>query len=168
MSKLTEFYDESGVDSEGRKLSDIWAEGDDFLEFAHNWVQWLFPLAEPSNFNPDAPIPTEEDIQIFRANPLIQTNLLVSFARYLRFFGLEYVDGEVRATPEFELIVFQIANHNWFRITRVLKSLRLLGLEKEAVAFYKFLHWLHTTCGMVSDNSFSFWKEAVNGLVEMQ
>lgn len=167
MSKLTEFYDESGVDCDGRTLSQIWAEDDGYLEFCHNWVQWLFPLPEPSNFNPDAPLLTEEDIQVFRANPLIQTNLLVSFARYLRFFGLEYLNDVVVQTPEFDSMLFQVANHNWFRISRVLQSLRLLGLEKEAVAFYKFLKGIHEEFGWVSDNSFSYWKEAVNGLVEM-
>jgi hypothetical protein len=60
-----------------------------------------------------------------------------------------------------------MANHNWFRISRILKSLRILGCEKEAVAFYKYLKKIHEENGWVSDNSFSYWKEAVNGLVEM-
>ncbi len=167
MSTLTEFYNETGVDCDGRTLSEIWAKDDDYWEFSHNYVQWLFPLQEASNFNPDAPLLTDEDIAIFKANPLIQTNLLVSFARYLRFFGLEYKDGEVQKMEDFQALLFMHPNHNWFRITRALKSLRLLGLETETVAFYNFLKKLHEETGWVNEHSFSFWKEAVNGLVEV-
>jgi len=168
MSKITEFYDETGVDCDGRKLSDIWLEDDEYFEYCHNYIQWLFPLPEVSNFNPDAPLLTEDDIKICKVNPIIQINLHYSFLRYMRFFGLGYVAGEVVQTEAFEPILFKIANHNWFRITRVLRSCRLLGLEKEAVAFYKFLKKIHEENGWVSDNSFSYWKEAVDGLVEVQ
>jgi hypothetical protein len=161
MSKLTEFYDESGVDCDGRKIADIWKEDDEYFEYCHNYVQWLFPIPEPSNFNPDAPLLTEDDIKIFKANPTIQLNLRASFHRYLAFFGLVAMNGEVIATEAFEPILFKFANHNWFRITRVLKSLRLLGCEKEATAFYSYLKKIHEEKGWVSDNSFSYWKEAM-------
>jgi len=165
MSQLTEFYDETGVDCDGRKLTEIWAKGDEWFEFCHNYIQWLFPLKEPSNFNPDAPLLTDEDIAIFKANPTIQANLFVSFTRYLRFFGLFYnKDNEIVRTEDFDQILFMFPNHNWFRITRCLTSLRLLGLEKEAVKFYKFLKQLHEEEGWVTANSFAYWTEAVNGL----
>lgn len=167
MSKLTEFYDLSGVDCDGRKLTDIWMEDDGYFEYCHNYIQWLFPLPEPSNFNPDAPLLSEDDIKIFKANPTIQNNLITSFQTYLNFLGLSYDGEEVVRTDGFMALLFRQPNHNWFRITRILKSLRLLGCEKEAVAFYKFLNQLHNEYGWVSDNSFSYWKEAVDGLVEV-
>lgn len=161
MSQITNFYSNFGPDIEGRHLLDILQWNNEEMEYSHSWVQWLFPLPEPSNFNPDAPLLTEDDIKIFKANPTIQTNLHHSFIRYFRFFGLEYVQGEVLQTEAFEPILFKFANHNWFRITRVLRSCRLLGLENEAVAFYKFLKKIHEENGWVSDNSFSYWTEAV-------
>lgn len=166
MSKLTEFYGGTGEDCEGRKIDRIWIENDAYFEYCHDYVQWLFPLSEPSNFNPDAPLLTEDDVAIFKANPTIQTNLVSSFRRFLAFLGL-YYEHEVLECIDFEPIQFKIENHNWFRITRVLKSLRLLGREKEVIAFYKYLKKIHEENGWVSDNSFSYWKEAVDGLVEM-
>jgi hypothetical protein len=167
MSKLTEFYDGSGEDDEGRKISRIWIEGDDYFEYCHDYIQWLFPLQEPSNFHPEAPLLTEDDIKVFKANPLIQANLISSFRRFLNFLGLDYKEGQVVETENFEPIQFRIDNHNWFRISRILKSLRLLGCEEQAIAFYKYLKKIHEENGWVSENSFSYWKEAVNGLVEM-
>ena len=167
MSQLTDFYAALSTDSDGRSIDTIWAEDDDYWEFEHSYIQWMFPLIEPSNFNPDAPLLTDEDIVIFKANPTIQSNLLTSFCRFLTFLGLTYQQDKVIATELFEPILFTMANHNWFRITRVLKSLRLLGFEKEAVAFFKFLKGIHEEYGWISDNSFSYWKEAVSGLVEM-
>lgn len=167
MSKLTEFYDGTSPDCDGRKITEIWIEDDDYFEFCHNYVQWLFPLPEPSNFNPDAPLLTEDDVKIFKANPIIQRNLVISFQRFLNFLGLNWTGEAVELLPTFEPIQFKIANHNWFRISRVLNSCRLLGLEKEVVALYNCLKKLHEENGWVSENSFSYWKEAVNGLVEM-
>ncbi len=160
MSKLTEFYAETGVDDEGRKISEIWMQNDAYFEFCHDYIQWLFPLREPSNFNPDAPLLTDEDIKIFKANPGIRHNLRNSFIRFLEFLGIQNYNT-------YNKLMFEFPNHNWLRITRVLKSLRLLGLESEAAAFYEFLKKVHEVDGLVTDNSFSYWKEAVDGLVEV-
>ena len=166
MINIVDFYLEETVDSDGRKITEIWAENDDYFEFCHNYIQWLFPLEEPSNFNPDAPLLTKENIQIFKANPKLRNNLLTSFVRFLKFLGLEYSSVEIFEREDFNPLLFKFSNHNWFRITRVLKSLKLLGLEKEAHELFNYLKKIHDK-GCVSENSFSYWKEAVYGLVEM-
>jgi len=165
MSALTEFYDGFGTCS-SHTINEIWAKNDDFWEYSHDYIQWLFPLPEPSNFNPDAPLLTEDDIKIFKANPTIRCNFLTSFIRFINFLGLDYQSDQVITTEKFEPILFKFPNHNWFRITRVLNSCRLLGFENEAVALFNFLKKMHEEYGWVSNNSFSYWKEAVNGLVD--
>ncbi len=152
MSCLTDFYD-GGQDCEGRTLWYILAQNDSYLEFGHDWVQWLFPLPEPSNFNPDAPILTEDDIKLFYANPKLQENLRQSFNRFITFLGMD--------NGSYNKVIFSFPNHNWFRITRVLRSLSLLGLKDEAQAFFMSLKHIHEKEGQVSDNSFSYWEEAV-------
>ncbi|MGO8809488.1 MAG: opioid growth factor receptor-related protein [Candidatus Sulfotelmatobacter sp.] len=55
----------------------------------HDYVQWLFPLPEPSGFNLAAPVLNRESIQAFRARPDLQEKLRVSFLRMMNFYGLE-------------------------------------------------------------------------------
>ena len=59
---LIEFYRGIAPDSEGRTLADLWAFSDDEMEEVHDFIQWMFPLREPSRFNPDAPLLTDEDV----------------------------------------------------------------------------------------------------------
>ena len=55
-----------GTDSKGRYLNDLWQEDFYFYESCHDYIQWMFPLAEESEYNPDAPVLTEEDIIFFQ------------------------------------------------------------------------------------------------------
>jgi len=89
MSRLVNFYRGKRTDSEGRLLTEIWEWGDDRLEAVHDFIQWLFPLPEPSAFNSRAPRLTQEDIAAFQSDLLLRSNVLRSFGRLLTFLGLE-------------------------------------------------------------------------------
>lgn len=49
-------------------------------------------------------------------------------------------------------------DHNHLRISRIIRSLRVLGLEKEAQAFYQALE--NTKPMRASDRSREFWRRA--------
>jgi hypothetical protein len=165
MSQLTDFYRGTSTDSEGRTLAELWAYSDDDLEDVHDFIQWLFPLREPSRFNPDAPLVTAADIAEFHADPQLRENLLRSFEVFLAFLGLRYEDGRVAKSPVFEtrIGIWRLPNHNWLRITRVLTSTRLLGLERPSRAFFEFLKQLRDSglSGITAD-TFRYWEQAVN------
>ncbi len=126
MSRLVDFHRGSATDTEGRLLKDILAWLDDNLEAVHDFIQWLFPLPEPSQFNPDAPLLTDEDIAAFKSDPLLQANLMQSFERILAFLGLSLSDqGEVVEGQNFTARVPEVwgsPNHNWLRITHILRG----------------------------------------------
>jgi hypothetical protein len=164
-----DFYRGNSPDSEGRRLMEVWAFSDDDLELAHDWVQWLFPLREPSRFNPDAPLLTDEEVAAFQTDPLLHGNLRRSFERFLAFLGLEWIEGgRVTEGPNFPARVPEVwsyPNHNWLRITRVLSSLRLLGLGDEARALYDRLKALYTSRRFpITADTFKYWSEAVQGM----
>jgi hypothetical protein len=138
MNNLIGFYLHEGCDSEGRTLAGIWAMSDDELMHTHDVVQWLFPLTEPSSFNPTAPVLTE----------------LESFRRFMRVFGLDYIDDCLQQVAHRD--IWMHLNHNWLRFTRILKSLTNLGLNDEAMEFFKFLQ---RKVGNVQ--SMSYWRKAV-------
>jgi hypothetical protein len=167
MSRLLDFYHQKGRDTEGRKLEEIWQWTDQELEQCHDFIQWMFPLDEPSSVNPDAPLVNQQEQMAFRGDPQLQSAMRRSLATFLRFLGLETLsDGRIVRGENFNerLAIWKWPNHNWLRITRVLKSLRLLGFESEATALWVCLDELHAVGGFVSENSFRYWSEAAEGL----
>lgn len=171
MSQIVDFYLQDGTDSEGRTLQEVLNWSNEAWESAHDSIQTMFPLKDPSNFNPDAPIITDEDVAKWNEESmegaLLRNNLGLSFARFMRFLGLEYKDAEVIIGEDFgkrQKTVWDGFNHNWLRITRCLASLRMLGLQAEADAFYKRLQSLYESKRFpISEKTFKFWTEAVNG-----
>ena len=167
MSRLVQFYCGEAPDTEGRRLTDIWSWDDEELEVIHDFIQWLFPLTEPSQFTPDAPLLTPEDIAAFHVDPDLRGNLGKSFERMLAFFGLALAgEGNVVEAANFASRVPEIwaePNHNWLRVTRILRSLTLLGLAPLATAFFDWLEASYKSHRFpISEETFCYWSEAVS------
>ena len=168
---LIDFYLGQSPDRRGRTIRKIWAFKDDELEAVHDFIQWLFPLAERSGFNPSAPVLDAETIQAFRERPELRANLRVSLERMLRVYGFELIEGEtlrVMPAPNFAERAdnwLSYSNHNHLRITRILKSLCLLGLKEEAEALFRTLDGLYgterqRTNPRISEKTYQFWRAA--------
>ena len=149
-------------------LADIVKQDDDWLESAHDYIQWLFPLTEHSRAVPGAPILTGNDIKAFRTDALLREHMLVALRRMLRFYGL-VVSAEADAVTRGPNWIDRKSNwfteqtHNSLRITRILKSLVLVGLKSDAGQLQACLAHLGATepdCG-VSKESLVFWQQAV-------
>jgi hypothetical protein len=163
MSHLVEFYRGTTPDTEGRTLAEIWAFSDEEMEDVHDFIQWMFPLREPSQFNPDAPLVTDADMAEFRGDPALRAALARSFERFLAFLGLSFDSGQVSEAADFASkdTVWRYPNHNWLRITRVLASTRMLGLEAQSLAFFAFLEKVRDRPGSRIDaRTFRFWSDA--------
>jgi len=172
-SRLLDFYFGVGTDDRGRYLKEMLQWSDAQLEEVHDYIQWMFPLAERSGFNIHAPVLTEPEISEFRSNPELRHNLKASFVHILRFYGL-ILSGlrplKVKRALHFEESSanwISPGNHNHLRITRILKSLLTLGLEEEALAFYDCLEDIYgvertKSNPGISEVTLSFWQRAVN------
>lgn len=168
-SPIIQFYSGQGMDAEGRSLHDIWQWDDQQLEDVHDYIQWLFPLQERSRFNAHAPVLTDADCDIFRTTPALQEAMLKSFQIMLQFYGLDYYKNQ---TGEIQITLSNIleerrknwinpSNHNYLRITRILTSLRLVGLEAEAQAFFRCLEEMYQTERQwIGDRTYTYWKNA--------
>lgn len=167
MSRLVDFYRGDATDSEGRWLSEILGWDDEELEVVHDYIQWLFPLEEPSRFNPDAPLLTATDKAEFQRDPVIRVNFMKSYSRFLSFLGLSRHDsGAISEGPNFSRRtddVWRSPNHNWLRITRVLTSLCLAGFEAEARQLYARLEALYSSRRFpVTAETFAYWTGAID------
>jgi len=163
MSQLTEFYQGTGTDSEGRSLEDVWKFSDDEMEFHHDFIQWIFPLETPSRFNRNAPLLSDDDIRAFHDDPKLRENLRGSLDRFLAFLGLAREGEEIVPAADFpsKQAIFLEPDHNWLRITRALTSLRTLGLADEAERFYQGLQRLILSGkARVTAETRAFWRNA--------
>ena len=174
-SRIIGFYSGTEPDHRGRYFHEIQAWPDDQLEAVHDYIQWLFPLPEPSGFNVAAPVLNQESIQEFRTRPDLQEKLRVSFLRMMNFYGLEARSGEqitVTRAPNFAAkatVWLSPGNHNHLRITRILRCLSLLGLEAEAKAFFDYLSEIYKyeqnkPMPAISDETMLYWREAASHL----
>jgi hypothetical protein len=172
-SRILAFYREEASDHRGRYLQEILSWPDERLEVVHDYIQWLFPLSEPSGFNVSAPVLTPATIDQFRGQPELQKAVRSSFLRMLDFFGFQIRSTnplDVKRRPDFseksERWLTQ-GNHNHLRITRILKSLHILGLQREAKAFFDCVSEIYEeerrkSDPTISDETMLYWRRAVN------
>jgi hypothetical protein len=151
-------------------IENIWFWNYQQLEYTHDYIQWLFPLKEKSQFNRNAPILNDEVIQAFRSDEQLQLRLTRSLAVMLRFYGLRYnelgnTNIEITKSDEYgarKQNWIGEANHNYLRITRILTSLMILGLEKYAQAFFKCLNQIYLEeSNKIGSKTYAYWKRAV-------
>jgi hypothetical protein len=167
MSAIVAFYRGTSPDHLGRRLEDIWRWDNDRLESVHNYIQVLFPSEEPSQFNARAPRLDRATIDAFRRDEGLRKNLATSFEVMLRFYGLEYDEaaGRVRRRPDFAPRAANWVgpyNHNYLRITRILKSLVALGLPGHARALLDCLEDIYATHGeAIGPETLGYWRSAV-------
>jgi hypothetical protein len=173
-SQILAFYRGEGTDGRGRKLRQILAWPDERLEDVHDYIQWLFPLVEPSAFNPGAPLLDRQTIEEFRRDGSLQAALRGSLERMLRFYRLELrteasvpVVRETAAFGESARNWLCPGNHNHLRITRILRGLSLCGLEAEANAFFTCLSRIYEAERRkarpgITDDTFRYWRSAVS------
>jgi hypothetical protein len=165
MSAIVRYYCGQGTDDRGRSLADTQALDASRMEYYHDFIQWMFPLRQPSQFNPGAPILSDTDIQEFHARPELRENLHRSFVAFLRFLGLETREGKVVDDPRgTRSKLFEIPNHNWLRITRVLLCLKTLGLDDDAAAFFAYLEDAYRRKVGITAETFEYWQDAARGV----
>ena len=173
---LVAFYRDGAPDDRGRTLAEILSWDDDRLEAVHDFIQWLFPLSEPSGANPSAPTLDSAAIAAFQASPEMQQRLRQSFDRMVRFYGFA---GSPSASPDpsspgpVPTIVrspsfaararnwLHPMNHNHLRLTRILRSTLLLGLEAESKALFHALNAIYREFpDRIPARTHAFWSDA--------
>lgn len=164
---LLPFYRGEGRDSEGRLLQDIWRLNDAEKSAGHDFIQWLFPSFQPSEFNKESPVLNQKLANDMKADPVILANMLTSFKSMLSYYGMRYDEAQrkVAAAPNLEERKrdwFHAGDHNFRRISRILSCLKALGMKGEAKAFYDFLAQMNQAQRGVFKESFPIWTKIVS------
>ena len=166
-NRLTRFF-AGGEDDQGRTFDEILGWEDARLEMVHDYIQWIFPLPERSGANPWAPVLDAETIAEIRGSAEMQERLRAGFLRMLVFYGFALKGGAVSGGPRFAAASrnwLHAGNHNHLRLTRMMRSLRVLGLEREARTLWEALRSLYeseSAAGRrtITAETFAFWRQA--------
>lgn len=160
---IVAFY-RGGPDTAGRTLAQILAWDDERLEMVHDYIQWLFPLRQPSGVNPFAPLVSGETIDAFARDAALRRRLSLALDRMLAFYGLQRRAARIEIDPDrFPMrsrVWLHSGNHNHLRLTRIMQSLATLGLRDDALALQRCLledvYTLHAR--QISDATVRFWR----------
>ena len=165
---LVAFYRGERTDDRGRYIEDILKRDDAWLEYTHDYIQWLFPI-RTVGVNPNAPPADDATIEAFCSDPTLRASLRWSLARMLNFYGLRWEgDDEIVRSNDFEHKRQWLTpgNHNHLRLTRIMTSLRLLGEPDAAAALYRCLLEIDAderAAGRqpISDATLAYWEDAI-------
>lgn len=146
---LRYFYRGNIDNNQGMNLQDMLEMGNTQLERSHNIIQWMFPLNEPSAHNINAPILTKsliDEIRDSHWSSIYRSNFTQVWARYMFFlrsspsdWGMFTKDTWEKQIPyEFQPQWVTPRNHNYLRITRVIKSSLLFDRPELAQKMYQY------------------------------
>lgn len=147
-SAIVAFLEGDGQDGGGRNVLDVIAFSDVRLETSHDYIQWLFPLDEPSDAAPGSPMLSPADVTAIRDSGMAQCALAAGTDRMSAF----YLTTHDWLMPN---------DHNHRRITRIIRSLRLLRDDETADGFRAvILARVEATRAPVSARSLGYWMTA--------
>ena len=142
---LVHFLEGTYPDHKGRYLSDIWSYSDHEIERTHDFIQWTFPLDEPSNAVWDAPVLIDQEIDEILNSNKAQDNLILSQNWFLRFMK----NTDAWLMPK---------NHNQRRVSRMIKSIRLLHSDEAADNCFSLVSELSRERHFASKGVLKFWQ----------
>ncbi len=145
---IDDFLKGNKPDIHKRYLKDIWMMSDDQIENKHNFIQWIFPLNVKSNAVPSSPILTKKEIICIKKSEIVQKNIKKSAEWFLKFLSSN------------SYWICQ-NNHNHYRITRVIKSLRLIHSNEEAENFKNsIMNLIQGNEKKINLTNIQYWKDS--------
>ncbi|MFA0028081.1 opioid growth factor receptor-related protein [Vibrio breoganii] len=150
-------------DHKGRRIEQIWALDSFWLEYDHEYIQWLFPIDTPSRFHSHSPIACQSTQDYFCACEVLREAQLHSLGMMLDFFGMRFFGNSI--VPKEDLNMqehpwLKPMDHNHLRITRIIRSLALLGQAELSQTFQMAMLKTAREQGDVNEDTLGFWRQA--------
>lgn len=169
-----DFYINKEPDDKGRYFIDILHYDNNELKNTHDYIQRVFPLLEASECVANAPVITKEEVELIKKDKLALVNISKMYKHMLHFWKIDDMwkkDAKDYLNPENKIGCFEKMitiytlkphwissnNHNYRRISRVIKSLTLFGLEKEVKDLKERLNILCEMYPKQIGNSKDYW-----------
>lgn len=147
------------LDSNSRTISDILSFNEQEIENTHDFIQYIFPTIEKSNYNPNAPLISENLKRLFSENVVAQENFCKTCRLFLHFCGFKCLKSNELFTPVYEKSFLSRPSHNLLRISRVLNSLNQIGKKscsREIFSQIETFNFLYPK--VIPTSSYEIWK----------
>ncbi|ELP88939.1 hypothetical protein EIN_489980 [Entamoeba invadens IP1] len=139
-----------------------------FMEIRHDYIQWLFPTFGQSMFNSSSFSLSPYEVIEMRKDAAVAVRFVRFYKMFLDFLGGELVDlekGEIRVNTNKKMRLerfdnFNTNEHNFFRVTRIINSLRAFGFERYIPQFMKFFEDNMASFKHCLTSFHKFWKKA--------
>jgi len=152
MTQLTEFLLADGKTSSGKTFGQIMNQQNSEFEMAHDQIQWMFPLPEPSRAQPGSPILTRAEYDELKGG-YFHLDRLVSAKRFM----LEFLNS-------YKLWMVPM-DHNHLRISRILKCTSLFRGQPYADDF-RVMVWKalrdNGRADVINNNTVAHWLAAAS------
>ncbi|KAH9949872.1 opioid growth factor receptor conserved region-domain-containing protein [Amylocystis lapponica] len=127
------------------ELHEKWSGQYTKLEHKHGFIQWLFPIQEYGMNYESQPLQRHE-IAAMKADAAVTERVIRSYTLMLDFYGMHlqsHDTGLLVRSPNYAERYRNLvhSSHNYLRISRILKCLSELGLERLSAGF--LLHVLN-------------------------
>lgn len=147
------FLEGTGEDDFGRTYNDILNYSERELEQKHNYIQRIFPTNTLSMYSPCIILSEEEAKQM--TNDKIKKNMIKAYEKMMCFYGFN-----PRNDDKIKKWVYT-GSHNYKRITRIIISLSIFGLQKETEELMNYLSELYSNYPkQIGNKTFSYWENA--------
>jgi hypothetical protein len=157
---LINFFLGYSTDSQGRSIQDILSFSEADLEDNHDFIQWIFPTIEHSQYNFNAPVISENFKLLLKKNTTAQRNFCKTCQLFQNFIGIECKTrvGSLLLNKQ-KRMFFDRPSHNLLRITRVLNSLNQVGKKNCSKKLFNQLEKIIiANPNKISPKSIEFWK----------
>lgn len=166
---IKDFLMGKGTDHLGRTLPSYWDCDDNEMEKCHDRIQFMFPLHEDSKMAKNFPIITKELVDEMEADGSIKEvreNLVRNTEFFLKFLGVTddlsaMIINGTQSIYNIKGNWLKNGDHNLLRITRMLRSLRLFGLDALALEIYEHFKIIGKRAG-INCVTLDYWYRATH------
>ena len=158
------FFEGREPDDKKRMITEFPRYSTWHLELSHDYIQRIFPLQEKSRFS-NAPLITDAEVEEVKASKVAQENIRAVYRKMLWFWKINDESLHKWGFSAPVRLWNKPNNHNCLRMTRVLKSLNLLGMENEYQDFSERLSYIISLRGKgvhINRETVQIWEENID------
>ena len=153
---LIRFFKNELPDSKGRYHKDILQFNHEQIEYNHDFIQWILPTIDKSQFHPEAPTIDGHFKEQLQHDDLAKSNYCKTCQLYLNYIGFHCNKRRIQCQITGRL--YELPFHNQLRITRMLDSLNQVGNNQCSTNLYHaIISEIKPDSDKITNSTLEYW-----------